>query len=185
MMALKADSSKMWLDLGYELFSEEGHEGLQVERLSRILGKNKSGFYHFFRSKEIYLEKLMQMHVEKEETLIPKFTGLPEISGRFLDLLVDNKQTILFQTHLVKNRDTKLFQDTYFQVNRMIEMAVQPIWVKYLGVSDEVAMKYWGIIRDTFYARVTSKTFNQVWLSEFMNEAKSILRNAQNDSASA
>jgi hypothetical protein len=37
-----------WLDVGYKIFAHEGPEGIQVERLARILGVNKSGFYHFF-----------------------------------------------------------------------------------------------------------------------------------------
>lgn len=183
-MVSKADSFGNWLNLGYELFSEEGHEGLQVERLSRILGKNKSGFYHFFGDKEIFLERLMQLHLANEEALIPKLVKFRKMNQPFLDWMVENKRTILFQTQLVKNRDVKLFQDTYFRVNRLIEHAITPIWVKYLGVSEEVAMKYWRLIRDTFYARVTPATFHQDWLSDFVNEAKSILSEAQNDLAS-
>jgi AcrR family transcriptional regulator len=183
-MVSKTDSFVNWLNLGYELFSEEGHEGLQVERLSRILGKNKSGFYHYFGNRETFLKRLMQMHFANEEALIPRLIKLGGVDQRFLNLLVENKQTILFQTQLVKNRDIALFQETYLSVNELIEDAVRPVWVSYLGVSEVLAMKYWRLIRDTFYARVTAATFNQDWLSDFVNEAKSILSDAQNDMAS-
>lgn len=182
-MVSKTDSFANWLNLGYELFSEEGHEGLQVERLSRILGKNKSGFYHFFGNRETFLKRLMQMHFANEEALIPRLVTLGEVDQRFLNLLVENKQTILFQTQLVKNRDIALFQETYLNVNELVENAVRPVWVRYLGVSEDLAMKYWRLIRDTFYARVTTATFNQEWLWDFVKEAKSILSEAQNDMA--
>ena len=90
----------------------------------------------------------------------------------------------MFQTQLVKNRDVVLFQETYLNVNQLVEDAVRPVWVGYLGVSEDVAMRYWRLIRDTFYARVTAATFNQDWLSEFVKEAKSILSEALNDMAS-
>lgn len=183
-MTSKSDSSRNWLDLGYELFSEEGHEGLQVERLARILGKNKSGFYHFFGDKEMFLQKLMELHLEKEEQLIAAFQKVKEFDVFFIVFVVENKQTVLFQTQLVKNREKKLFQDTFSKVNQSIELAVRPFWTSYLGVSEQIAEKYWGLIRDTFYARVTSKTFNQDWLSNFIVEAKTILVDAQNDESS-
>ncbi len=78
-MVSKTDSFANWLNLGYELFSEEGHEGLQVERLSRILGKNKSGFYHFFGNRETFLESLMKMHLANEKDMITKLVNLGEV----------------------------------------------------------------------------------------------------------
>ncbi|GAB3223416.1 helix-turn-helix transcriptional regulator [Algoriphagus aestuariicola] len=183
-MVSKGDSSSAWLNLGYQLFSEEGHEGLQVERLARILGKNKSGFYHFFGDKDVFLERLMQMHVSNEERLFPELTKLQEIDGRFIELILANKETILFQTQLVKNRDVRLFQDTFVKVNKMVEQAIGQAWVRFLGVSEAVALKYWRLIRDTFYARVTRESFHQEWVVDFVKEAKLILREAQRDSAS-
>ncbi|HSF52556.1 MAG TPA: TetR/AcrR family transcriptional regulator [Algoriphagus sp.] len=183
-MESKTDSSKNWLDLGYELFSEEGHEGLQVERLSRILGKNKSGFYHFFGDKDTFLEKLMKMHLAKEEAMVAKLVKLKALNQGFLNLMIEQKQTIMFQTHLVKNRDLKLFLETYSEVNQMIENVVIPIWMKFIGVSQEVATKYWRVIRDSFYARVTSNSFNEEWLSKFVEEAKTILADAKKDAVS-
>lgn len=180
-MVSKGDSSSAWLNLGYELFSEEGHEGLQVERLSRILGKNKSGFYHFFGDKDNFLERLMENHLKREEDLLSAFVKIDDFNPRFLQYMVENKQTILFQTQLVKNRDMRLFQDTFAKVNGLIENAVMPIWMSYLGVPHDVALKYWGVIRDTFYARVTPKSFNLDWLSSFASEVKAILVDAQNE----
>lgn len=183
-MESKSESFMTWLELGYELFSEEGHEGLQVERLARILGKNKSSFYHFFGDKDTFLEKLMEMHLKLEEELIAKLLEVNGFNPGFLQLMIENKRVIMFQTHLVKNRGLKLFQDTYTQVNQKVEEAVIPRWSHYIGVSKELATKYWGVIRDSFYARVTSSSFTIEWLSEFAEEAKSILTEAQNNTKS-
>jgi AcrR family transcriptional regulator len=50
----KAKNSSAWTEVGYALFAEEGLDGIQVERLARILKLNKSGFYHYFRDLDGY-----------------------------------------------------------------------------------------------------------------------------------
>jgi hypothetical protein len=42
----KKNSIRTWLEAGYDQFADEGLEGLQIERLSRITNLNKSGYYH-------------------------------------------------------------------------------------------------------------------------------------------
>ena len=44
----KHKNSSVWTEEGYRLFAKEGLDGIQVERLARILSLNKSGFYHYF-----------------------------------------------------------------------------------------------------------------------------------------
>ena len=43
----KSNTSQKWIEAGYERFAHEGPHGIQVERLARIIGVNKSGFYHY------------------------------------------------------------------------------------------------------------------------------------------
>jgi len=58
------NSELTWIESGYNQFASEGLEGIQVERLARITGLNKSGFYHYFGDRETYLEKLMAHHLQ-------------------------------------------------------------------------------------------------------------------------
>ena len=61
----KAKNSSVWTEVGYNLFAEEGIEGIQVERLARILQLNKSGFYHYFGDIDGYCEELINLHKKK------------------------------------------------------------------------------------------------------------------------
>ena len=42
------DKEQLWITLGYNIFALEGINGLKIERLAKMAGKNKSSFYHFF-----------------------------------------------------------------------------------------------------------------------------------------
>jgi AcrR family transcriptional regulator len=74
----KTNFRDSWLSSGYELFAQEGPDGIQVERLARILNLNKSDFYHYFGEIENFLLELMilqhsngkRLHNEMNSALI-------------------------------------------------------------------------------------------------------------------
>ena len=177
-MQLTGDTRKSWIDLGYELFSEEGHEGLQIERLSRILNKNKSGFYHYFGDRFGYLDELMKEHLKITQEIGKQIRKIRDFDPEYMELMMKYKQTVLFQTQLVKNREIKNFFETAQQVNQVILTNVTPVFAKYLGVREEEAPKYWELLRDSFYSRVTFKTFSPEWIAAFAGELKSLLDQA-------
>ncbi|WP_147392224.1 TetR/AcrR family transcriptional regulator [Algoriphagus lacus] len=169
------DSKKSWIELGYELFSEEGHEGLQVERLARILNKNKSGYYHYFGDKDVFLNALMAEHLERAHAYAEQIKLIKDFDPEYIQLMVKNKTTILFQMQLVKNREFRIFIDTALKVNELIVPVISPVFGRYLGVSQEEASKFWGLLRDSFYSRVTLKTFSAEWISAFTAELRNIV----------
>ena len=48
-----------WIELGYELFSKAGILGLNVEVMSKKLKCNRSSFYWHFRSKDDFVDNLV------------------------------------------------------------------------------------------------------------------------------
>lgn len=174
-MPSNRETRKSWIELGYELFSEEGHEGLQVERLSRILNKNKSGYYHYFGDKDVFLNELMEEHLKRAYAYGEQIKLIQDFDPEYIQLMVQNKNTILFQMQLVKNREVKIFLDTALKVNEHIVPIIFPVFSRYLGVSVEEAGKVWVLLRDSFYSRVTSKTFSEEWISAFTSELRDIL----------
>jgi hypothetical protein len=79
---------------------------------------------------------------------------------------------------LVKNREIKEFYNTAHQFNLIISGNVAPLFSRYLGVPVEDAPRYWGMFRDTFYSRVTFKTFSPEWISAFARELKELVAKA-------
>lgn len=161
------DSKKSWIELGYELFSEEGHEGLQVERLARILNKNKSGYYHYFGDRDVFFNALMAEHLERAHAYAEQIKLIKDFDPEYIQLMVKNKVSVLFQMQLIKNREIKQFFETAQQVNEIIVPVMSPVFGRYLGVSPEEAGRFWILLRDSFHSRVTSKTFSEEWISAF------------------
>ena len=61
----KHKNSSVWTEEGYCLFAKEGLHGIQVERLARILGLNKSEFYHYFGDIEGFCYALVLLHKKR------------------------------------------------------------------------------------------------------------------------
>lgn len=169
-------SYQLWIDAGYFIFSEEGPSGIQVERIARDLDRNKSGFYHFFGDRENYLELLMKEHLGRLDLLSYQIRQIKQFDPEYLDFLMRNRDTVLFQMQLVRNRENPLFGRTLEQFSVRITAAILPIWSSYLGTTVTVSGKLWGIIRDTFYSRVTPDNFNFEWMSELSMEVRNLVR---------
>lgn len=168
-------SYQQWMDAGYAIFSEEGPAGIQVERLARELDRNKSGFYHFFGDRENFFELLMKEHLGRLDLLSFQIRGIKNFDPEYIQLLMANREIVLFQMQLVRNRENPLFGNTMEQFSVRVTSAVLPVWSNYLGTSPAISGKLWGIIRDTFYSRVTSDNFNFDWISELSREVKNLV----------
>ncbi len=85
------ENREKWIKEGYSLLAKEGPAGIQVERLARIIGVNKSGFYHHFGDRDCYLEELKRYH----ENLTKKFTSevihLKHFDPDYFEVLVEYK----------------------------------------------------------------------------------------------
>jgi len=53
-------SKEDWIKLGYELFSDSGEVGLNVDKMSRVLMCNKSSFYWNFKPKKDFIKSLIE-----------------------------------------------------------------------------------------------------------------------------
>jgi AcrR family transcriptional regulator len=86
--------------VGYKIFADEGPEGIQVERLARMLGVSKSSFYHFFVDKEIFVSELIKLHLKHAQRYVAEIKKLDNFDPEFIDLLVAGKEIILFHRQL-------------------------------------------------------------------------------------
>jgi AcrR family transcriptional regulator len=171
----KENSFNIWLTAGYELFAEEGHEGIQIERLSRITGLNKSGFYHYFKDRFNYFDKLVEYHFDLAKKFAEKTESLKSFDPEFFDLLVQEKTTVFFDMQLNRNRDVSKFKKAYEEVSGLMASKILPIWREYLGVSESDAANSWEFIRDSFNARITLKTFDHEFIRDFTEKFRRII----------
>lgn len=165
-------SKQKWIDAGFELFCEEGHEGIQIERLSRMTGLNKSGFYHYFKDFDRYFEVLMQEHIRRVDAMALEFPALKSYDPDFLNLIVANKALFCFHIQLIHNRRIKLFLNTHQQVNAKIDQIARALFVQELGLSEEASAKYHDMVRDLFFTRADLKNLNYEFLHSLLQEVK-------------
>jgi len=175
----KVNHSSAWTESGYDLFAREGDLGLQVERLARITGLNKSGFYHYFGDIEGFHAALLTLHEKTAAIYMEELKGIKSIEPDYLNLLVKYKTPVMFQMQLTRTKSNPYFQKMVELVNQMQETILSPVWCDYLGVDNnsDLGMRYFNIVRDTFYFRVTFQNFSYLHLQNVLGEARIILNN--------
>lgn len=165
-----------WIEAGYDLFSREGQDGIQVERLARVLSLNKSGFYHYFGDRETYFEHLMRQHLKACESFTKEAAELTTFDPGFVQLMVNHKPLVLFNLQLVRGRHEVLFAQTYDQLYARIERVVLPLWTLFLDVGDhsDLARRYYDIVRDMMYSRMDNDNFTYEFFHGIISDAKTV-----------
>lgn len=176
----KINSKNTWIEAGYSQFGVEGLEGLQVERLARIAGLNKSGYYHYFGDREIFLEYLLDYHLKEASSMPEDFLKIQKFDPEFMEVLIKHTPKLMFHNQLVRNRHEKLLEKNYLEVNQMIDPIVSKVFGDFIGLNDqqELASRYYNQVRDTFYSQITFKQMHYPFLRTFMYEAKDIIQRA-------
>jgi hypothetical protein len=87
---------------------------------------------------------------------------------------------------LIRNRHIKLFTDTFSETSRKIDLALLPLWTKYIEVTDQpdAALRYFEIIRDMFFSRISFETLHYDYLHTMASEAKTIISTLQKNNNS-
>lgn len=172
----KTNHREVWLATGYDLFAEEGHEGIQIERLARITGLNKSGFYHYFGDRFVFFDELVECHKERADGFIDKIDNLKDIDPSLIELLIEEKAIVFFDMQLNRNREVSVFKNAFEDTAKLVSKRVLPIWREYLGVPEEVAAESWEFMRDAFNARITYKNFSFEVIHEMVSKFRDIIR---------
>lgn len=175
----KVNKGEEWVIKGYELFGEDGIEGLQVERLARVLGLNKSGFYHYFKTMDFFLESLMARHHQNVDEMVIRMASIKKYDPDYVHFLVKNRRAVLFHMQLLRDRHIKLFWDTFNQVNDKLNKGVMDLWSAEIGLPKEVAEHFYNIVREIFYARVTSKNLSFYLIHQVLSDAKLLIKEIQ------
>jgi AcrR family transcriptional regulator len=170
------ENKEKWIKEGYSLLAKEGLIGIQVERLARIIGVNKSGFYHHFGDRECYLEELTKYH----ESITMKFNNevatLKRFDPDFFEVLVEYKDSFFVNMHLGKYRINPKFRGTFNSSRNEDEKKIIPLWQEFINVTDnhEFAFEIWEVVRDAVYLRLTYNDMNVESIKATIMEIKGI-----------
>lgn len=175
----KSKTSQKWIEAGYERFAHEGPSGIQVERLARIIGLNKSGFYHYFGDHDIYIESLVSYHSDRVHQFAVEAGTLKTFDPEYLKLVVTYKLTSMVQMQLGRNQKTQLYAKAFTDLNLTLSSAVAQLWADFIHIPDnpELAIRYYHLVRSTLYANGNGSTeLNYETLHALANDAKVIVQ---------
>lgn len=172
----------LWIEKGYEIFAEEGPDGLLIERLARILNLNKSGFYHYFGDRDTFIEQLLKRHQALANELIEEYKLIDEFDPGFIKAMLKFKNAVLFHMQLVRYRQIGVFYNCYHKINVHVDKAAVRTFSKFIGLGNnpELAHKYFMQARDMFYSRVTRENLNEEFLRELIYEVREVAQKIQN-----
>jgi AcrR family transcriptional regulator len=178
----KSKAYNTWIKVGYELFAQEGPEGIQIERLARILDLNKSGFYHYFGNHDSYFKHLMQHHLLQVDLMVEKIQSTQDFMPECIQFLADSTIPVLVHRQLQRSCHIPLFAKTYKEVNDKVDPVILPLWIDFIEIPDNptLALQYLEFVRDTFYARVTPGTMNFEFIFDLCMQAKEICNGIKN-----
>lgn len=174
----KASNASLWIEEGYSFFANEGPNGIQVERLARVLKLNKSGFYHYFGDMDGYYEKLLEHHQKMAQLYLEDIRSIGTIDPEYLHLLVQYKVTTLFHMQLLRNKDNPAFMKRLEMVDNEERVVLQDLWSDFLGLHDKptLAMQYFDIVNAMFYARIRPDNFDYPFLQTLSTKARDLVQ---------
>jgi len=173
----KHKNSAGWVEAGYSLFAREGLDGLQVERLARILQLNKSGFYHYFGDLEGFCVELLELHKKRINVFVEEVYGIKKLDPDYLHLVITHTETVMFQVQLIKYPNNKFLYAASEMVDQKVQVAIRELWYDYLDVPSDtdLGMRYYAMVRDMFYTRISFQNLNYTFLHDIVSDARSII----------
>jgi AcrR family transcriptional regulator len=152
-------SIQNWIEAGYELFSVNGPDGVQVEKLARMLDLNKSGFYHHFGDREGLFTFIVQHHSRMNEQFYNGISAANSFSPGFLNLVIKYRTAVLVQMQLRKHSDVPMFRDAFQAAKKRNTPLILPLWEDYLKISGNPALskELYTIFQDVFFMRIANE----------------------------
>ncbi|HEY5747994.1 MAG TPA: TetR/AcrR family transcriptional regulator [Chryseolinea sp.] len=180
----RSKNASAWTEQAYTLFAKEGHDGIQIERLARILQLNKSGFYHYFGDLEVFIAELLDLHEKKADIFLEGIRHVKTIDPEYLHAVARHKVPILFQIQLIRTKNP-VFVNLASKIDEKEDLILRDVWTDYLGFHDnaDLAIQYFNIVRDMFYTRMSFQNFSYPFLHDLMTEAKVLMQQFVNSKA--
>jgi AcrR family transcriptional regulator len=173
----RASNLLLWVEQGYQLFAEEGLDGIQVERIARILQLNKSGFYHYFGDQEGFCAQLVALHLDKLDHFLNGIQQCKQLDPDYLLLLVRYAPTVMFQVQLTRNKEHHSFYKASEVVDQRVTLTIHRLWSDFIGTqhNQDLTLRYFYLVRDMFYTRISFSNLNYQFLHDFAANAKALI----------
>ncbi len=173
------ESKNSWIQVGYETFAISGESGLKIEKIAKAVGVSKSSFYHYFADMEIFIEALLQHHLEKSKVLAEKERKANNIDPELIAILVTHKTDLLFNRQLRFNQQIESYKEILDKSNQIIGNEFIVLWAKdmALNLSHQQLKGLFELGLENFFLQINPQNLNHQWLSAYFKDLKRIAKN--------
>ena len=176
---MQTNHKEIWIKTGYEAFAHIGQNGLKIEPIAKKVGISKSSFYHHFADTDIFLDYLLDYHIQQSYVMANKEKMAQNIDPELINVLVEHKTDLLFNRQLRILRAQKRFNDILLKSNQITGDYFVMIWVK--DISPKLNKQQLGgifeLALENFYLQITAENINPEWLSNYFANLRKIISN--------
>ncbi|MEM1217515.1 MAG: TetR/AcrR family transcriptional regulator [Bacteroidota bacterium] len=167
-----------WIVQGYALFAEQGPNALKVEVLGRLVGKNKSSFYHHFADLDFFVEHLLAYHLSRASLIADRETQCKNVIPELLETLLEFPTDLFFNRQLRIHRSRPDFAACFQQSSMEVGEAIIGIWAEALGLSGQnhLAQLVLSLTIENFYLQITPQTFTYEWLEAYVQNLQALTK---------
>jgi len=165
---MKSSKSKTkWLEAGYQLFGKMGTSSLNVERLSLIVGLNRSSFYHYFGEIEIFENHLFDMHIDRFKIVSDAIDACINFQPDLIKVMGTFKLELEFHRQLLINESVSRYRTCFDRAKALTEEKIFRLWTAQNQRHQESTKDYslFQAIRDFYllhYQQTDEKEINSV-----------------------
>lgn len=175
------EKRELWIKAGYEMFATKGQVGLQVEPISRIVGKNKSSFYHHFTDIEFFIDELLAFYLKQSKLMLEKESNAKNFNPDIINIFLEHKNDILFSKQLLINQQNEKFRKALLKSNEK----VSDNYVILLKTDFNVNLKPKGIesffelVSNDFFLQINEDNLNFDWLADYVINMKRLAKSLE------
>lgn len=171
---MMTDSKQIWISCGYELFANHGLSGLKIETMAKKVFKSKSSFYHYFADLDVFIEALLNFHLERAAIMAQAEKNCKNIVPELINVLLEFKQDLFFNRQLRVNRSNPAFKKCFEQASGDVGYAILGIWAEELGLKEQsyLANLILKLSIENFFLQITEETMTYDWLYQYIKDLK-------------
>ncbi len=171
------DKEQIWIEYGYQIFANEGPQGLRIEKLAKSIQKNKSSFYHFFADLEVFTQRLLDFHLEQAKEIARKESEAQNES-ELAHIIVEHKRDLLFNRQLRFHRENPDFKACFQKVNEVSLPGLLPVWKEIIGLDENnyLAKMVLMLSIENFFLQITDETLNETWIFAYLDKIREMVK---------
>lgn len=173
------DKRQIWIVKGYQIFADFGEKGLKIEQLSKVVGISKSSFYHHFGDLDMFLEKILQHHLDKAAIIAEKERRAEKINPDLINILIEHKTDLLFNRQLRIYANQTNFNDILIKSGKIIGTDFIKLWLNdtKLNLTPQQAAGIFELAMENFFLQINPDNLNKSWLENYFDNLTRIARN--------